>query len=179
MKRINNRGVTLIELLVSIAMLGTVMILMYSLMTNIQNKKNNVDMKADDMIKIADMETKLQKAIMKPINYGRTPVSCVSISGDNHRKTVTIKRDNNTVNHTISASSNVINYSGNGTHKWTLKEGKNCSISSYISYLSSAKLGIKPFANITIECEDNNNKTVDYIGVPMLFKGNNIIKTSC
>lgn len=175
MKNLNNKGVTLIELLVSITMLGTVMILMYSLMTNIQDKKNNVDMKADDMIKIADLETELQKAIMKPLNYGRTPVSCASIRGNNSSITISIKRNNSVTNHIISASNNVISYSGNGTRKWTLKAGKSCSIAFTNNVLSSNK----PVSNIKIECKDSNNKTVDYIRVPLLFKGINSIKTSC
>ena len=53
----NNKGMTLTEIMVSITMLSIAVVLMYGLMSNLQKKKNAVDIRADELIKIESINT--------------------------------------------------------------------------------------------------------------------------
>lgn len=78
----NKKGMTLIELIISIAMLSGVLVFMYGLMVNLQKKKNDSDAYTDNFIKIAEIETEIQKSIMGYLNFGRDKLGKVRIWND-------------------------------------------------------------------------------------------------
>ena len=166
MKKMNNKGVTLMELLVSIAMLSAAMALMYSMMANLQNKKKNLDIRSADLLKIADMENNIEKAIMGPVDYGRDKLSCLTITSGVNSRTITMKKNDTTYNYTIKSTNNVIELSGSYNYKWTLSNGKKCSLqSNNYQSISDKKTGFM----IIILCEDENSRKTDYIKLPFLF----------
>ena len=78
----NNKGMTLIELIITIAMLSVAMTFMYGLMTNLQRKKNDNDAYTDNLMKIVDIETGIQKSIMNDFDFGREEVTKVRVWND-------------------------------------------------------------------------------------------------
>ena len=161
MKKINNKGMTLTELLVSIVMLSVSMVLMYSLITNLQNRKNEVDLRTNDLVKIADIESNMQNFIMKPYNYGKKVINNVTVSINDKVATLNIDSDA----HSISIAENNIVYTSpsNDVTKWSLKDKKCNKIESI------AQNDSKCFY-ILITCEATaNNNIKDYIKIPMCF----------
>ena len=169
--KINNKGMTLTELLVSIVMLSVAMVLMYGLMSNLQKKRNDVDLRADDLIRIADIESKLQQYIMKPSDYGRASVNSVTITvASNTSASIIIDSVIHSISITNSEGSSDITYSnGSDTEKWTLKN-KECKIENIEPCSNnSCNPGVKR-SYLQITCTAKSNDEIkDYIKIPMYF----------
>lgn len=60
----NKKGMTLIELLVSVVLISAIMIFMYKLISDVRTEKNEIDKITDNSIKINEIEAKLQKIIL-------------------------------------------------------------------------------------------------------------------
>ncbi len=161
----NNKGVTLTELLVSVVMLSTAMILMYSLMSDIRLRKKEVDLRSNDIVKVGDVEHKLQQFIMEPINYGRDPVSSVRITTGTNSVVINI---DGTI-HTINANDSVITYSQN---KDTSKKGKWVFNDKKCNSIVNAEAGnARKYSYIIITCTSDFNEDIkDSIRIPMYFQ---------
>ena len=175
--KLNNRGMTLTELLVSITMLSVALISMYGLMSNLQKKKNEVDVKADDLIKIADIEKAFQDIVMKPTGYGVGKIyhcgSGVQISKfDVNYKEINIKYNLNSESnsgcnlYTLSVNNKVIeikdNNDSNKNRKWTLK--KSCE---FLSPSEDNEDNTNHIYYYVIKCTEGN--IVDYLKFQMYF----------
>ena len=175
----NKKGMTLTELLVSIVMLSVSLILMFGLMSNLQEKKRDVDSRSDDLVIISDIEQRLQENIMDRYNidFGRADISAISekrpYSCDSGKSTcVDIIITNSTGNHINkikvlnkpdSHGNTIINYDESSTHlKWTIK-GKKCEMSDDMSMVDNIYL--------VITCYNGSNKNdssaVEYIKLPI------------
>ena len=157
MRRLNNKGMTLTELLVSITMLSVAMILMYGLLSNVQKKKNEFTAKADILIPIADIEESFQDIVMGPCDYGRNKVTEVSVTGPTSNK-VTITYDSNNYNVEIADGNKIKIYKGdnaaNPDFAKTLEQ--SCSFKNLVANDNKYV--------IIIKCGE------DYIKLPMYFK---------
>ncbi len=161
MKRLNNKGMTLTELLVSITMLSVAMVLMYSLMSDLRKRQKEVSYRTNDMIRVSDIEYKLQESIMKSSDYGRDAINSVKI--EKSSSTITITIDSKV--HKINVRGNTISYDLDSAPqaKWSF-EDKNCEIDNVNTSGKSAVIAIK--------CAVKNNQNLyDYIKIPLYFAG--------
>lgn len=65
MKKLNNYGMTLMELVVSVALISVIMIFMYKLIADVRSEKNENDKLTDNIIKISEIEVEIQNLIIK------------------------------------------------------------------------------------------------------------------
>lgn len=61
----NKKGMTLLELLVSVALISAIMIFMYKLISDVRNEKKEIDKLTNNSIKINEIEAKIQKTILE------------------------------------------------------------------------------------------------------------------
>lgn len=164
----NNKGMTLTELLVSIVMLTVAIVLMYGLMSNLQKKKYEVELRADELIKIADIEKAFQTRVMKESNYGRNNVSKCSgttniVSYTNPTLTIKYKTTVSCNQYEVAIrNGNTIelkNLTNNDILKWTMK--KSCS------WVTTSSNTTKNIYNYVISCTKDG--VTDYIKFPMYF----------
>ena len=166
----NNKGMTLTELMVSITMLSIAVVLMYGLMSNLQKKKNAVDIRADELIKIADIEKAFQKKVLSQSDYGRKKVyKCNSttdlVNYNSSKLTVAYKTTGSCNKYELSINDNVILLKDlintSRQWKWTMK--KDCS------FLDASKEedNVSNTYNYVIKCY--KNKAADYIKFPIYF----------
>lgn len=65
MKKLNKNGMTLMELIVSVALISVIMIFMYKLIADVRSDKNENDKLTDNIIKISEIEVAIQNTIIK------------------------------------------------------------------------------------------------------------------
>lgn len=123
----NKKGMTLMELLVSLAMLSVSLVFVYSLIVNLQHKKTVSDNYTDNLIKIAEIENKIQYELFGVINYGEKKVQAVNITSTDSSLKVTLEKDGviHTKNIALEKNSNgleilIKDSSNNIIRKWKL-----------------------------------------------------------
>ena len=179
MKKINNKGLTLIELLISIVMLTISIVLMYGLMSNLQKKRVEVDSRTKDIVKISDIEQTIQEYMMGPVdvNYGRQNATIAIQESTSSKIIIKITTDSNIYENTITISSDkhIINYSqkigsntnNDATTKWDMGQ-KECTIINYCEKIENYCTTNSKY--ISIKCKDNNTNSYDYINIPIYIK---------
>ena len=189
MRSLNNKGMTLTELIVSIAMLSVALVLMYGLMSDLQKKKRDVDSRADDLVFISDIEQRMQDYIMKVenLNYGRGDIKTISesLNTTTKRATITVtKNDASSSSNSIEIYKNTNNSTITLTHtssggstettKWTLKD-KTCDIADKAATSDTIYLVITCYNGATL----GSSSAIEYIRVPLFSSrsGANITKS--
>lgn len=158
----NNKGMSMVELLVCMAMLSVTMVFMYELITNLQAKRNKIDAEADNMVLIADIESTIQKELFgtEDYNFGRNKLNITTrdedrniiITKDRVDKVIQIISKNNIETITLEANN------------WKLKKGikyKGIDEELYTDSLSG-----KTYKTYIIKFEDNSGN-LQYIKIPM------------
>jgi prepilin-type N-terminal cleavage/methylation domain-containing protein len=177
---VDKKGMTLTELLASIVILTTAVILMYGLMSNIQKKKNDVNSRTSSMVIIADIEKSLQGDIMgiPAINYGKKTPKSVAIKNITDGKQIVIKASDDTTytnNLTVKISNKdtIIEYNRTKgatkkERKWVIKD-KKCTMDDISKYRgdTSSYLYSNTWIYIVIKCVDNRTSEYEYIKVPI------------
>ena len=171
--KIDNKGMTLTELLASITMLTIAMVMMYGLMANLQKKKSVVDANSENLIPIVQIEKSFQEIVMEPINYGRNNITenvKFSADGETYSDSIYLTdqtqvyiKYNTTNKYKIEISENnkiIIQDMNNSDKKISQKLKKSCKF-------KEGNIGNNPY-NIIIKCEDGNS--INYIKFPMYFK---------
>ena len=79
MNKLNNKGMTLIELIVSVALISILMIFMYKLISDVKYEKKENDKITDNLIKISEIEVTVQEFLLSRDIY-RISVSNSSIN---------------------------------------------------------------------------------------------------
>lgn len=71
----NKKGMTLLELLVSVVLISVIMLFMYKLISDVRSEKKENDKLTTNLVKISEIEAKLQKIIidynLNKVGYGR------------------------------------------------------------------------------------------------------------
>lgn len=182
----NKKGMTLMELIISIAMLSVGLVFMYGLMVNLQNKKSKNDAHTDDLVKIAEIETEIQKSIMSFTDFGQDSVNSVVIcdSGNDSSYDLVgiIITDNGKTQSKeigwskVGTNSSIIiknkNESGvwNVERKWNLNESIN-NIDATIKCNNDA-LEKEVMCQLNFYLKDVDNNIIDAINVPLYYKTN-------
>lgn len=63
MNKLNNKGMTLMELIVSVALISIIMIFMYKLISDVRYEKKENDKITDNIIKISEIEVAIENII--------------------------------------------------------------------------------------------------------------------
>lgn len=149
---VNKKGMTLLELLVSVVLISVIMLFMYKLISDVRNEKEENDRLTNNLVKISEIEAKLQEII---INYNLNQVS-------NGSKYMVFNIKRNTVSHNVATLSFgeggsielVIDSNLSGikkeTVKWSLEDAEfesvcyeineNKDLANYKIYLSNNNL---------------------------------------
>lgn len=173
----NKKGMTLMEVIISIAMLSVALVFMYGLMVNLQHKKNVSDAYADNLIKIADIETQIQKEFFDFISFGQVVFSEAEIKAKEDSLSISINKNINkngeVQTKTVGFSPNeIIIKDGNESiiKKWTLNNN-----ASSISYFTAEEYKDKKlFYQYKIYFKDAEEKIIDFISIPIYFQCDNI-----
>ncbi|MBQ9834570.1 MAG: prepilin-type N-terminal cleavage/methylation domain-containing protein [Bacilli bacterium] len=186
----NKKGMTLIELIVSIAMLSVALVFMYGLMTNLQRKKNDNDAYTDNIMKIVDIETKIQNVLMDDFEFGREEdISEIRLWNDiwldeDDKKSsqyirLDVKLDGIMYEKAIGVSNKgrMIMVREKLPHATGVeKEWKNINVWNFGEEVKSVKISEncswnKPslHCQINIYLFDDSNKIIDSINVPFYF----------
>lgn len=76
MKKFNNKGMTLVELLISVVLISVIMIFMYQLIDDVRRDKKSSDYLMDNLIKISEIEVAIQNKLINKtipqININKT-----------------------------------------------------------------------------------------------------------
>lgn len=135
MKIINKKGITIIELIVTIALISIIMLFLYALLSNITFESDNefidiVDRTTrEDIIRtINDTIDEYNEDINIPNEKAANYEATRSVSGDNITTTTKIKKIDGTVLYTITTTNKTLtftdNTSGKVIQKWELTNGK-------------------------------------------------------
>lgn len=165
----NKKGMTLMEVIISIAMLSVALVFMYGLMVNLQHKKNVSDAYADNLIKIADIETQIQKEFFDFISFGQVVFSEAEIKAKEDSLSISINKNTKTVGF---SPNEIIIKDGNESiiKKWTLNNN-----ASSISYFTAEEYKDKKlFYQYKIYFKDAEEKIIDFISIPIYFQCDNI-----
>lgn len=92
MKKINNKGMTLMELLVSVALISIIMLFMYKLISDVRSEKKDNDKVTDNILKISEIEVESINEIISELIYEKGELNTVRLWND-----VWYNKDNNYV----------------------------------------------------------------------------------
>lgn len=165
----NKKGMTLMEVIISVAMLSVALVFMYGLMVNLQHKKNVSDAYADNLIKIADIETQIQKEFFDFISFGQVVFSEVNIEEKNDSLSISINKNGEFQTKTVDFSPNEIiikEKNGSIIKKWTLNNNASSIENSIEKYTDGKKL----FYQYKIYFKDAEEKIIDFISIPIYFQ---------
>lgn len=176
----NKKGMTLMELVVSIALLSVALVYVYGLMTELQRKKNKTDDYNDNLIKIAEIEVDVQQHLLDFISMGRTKADEITIDATSSMLSLNITRtsagitSNKERRVTFLADEVVAEELSGGSwttlKRWSLSsransvdiKTKNHQESGYIIY------------DYKVYFLDDTDKVIDMINIPFYLKGDNI-----
>lgn len=165
MSKLNKNGLTLVELLVSIVLLGSIMAFMYKLISDVKSEKREIDTSNDNYIKI-------QESVLTIENELATKNPHIIELIDN--EAIFKDKDKNKL-FSLSIDNNVIEL---GSRKWAFQDIaklKYCYLAkAIINNLASAD-SIPYNILIKIMLYDKNDKYIDAIEVPYYEKNLNVI----
>lgn len=169
-----NKGMTIIELIISLAMLSVSMVFMYSLMVNLQNKKNESDKFTDNVIMISEIENVIQEELVSEFSYGKNELTSVIISAntdtdpDNSKPEISfdLAKNSKVVNRKIIFTNEGVtiqNNEGKVIRKWVflekvsyIKANKKCSYEDPLFTL-----------NYNVYLYSDTDKIIDVIHIPL------------
>lgn len=189
MRKINNKGMTLIELIISITLMSVVMLFLYRMMANIEYDSDDeyfASQNQEQRMEIIDyIQSYLRNSDYYPTKLttsgGATPTISITMKKEpSTTKTLLIKVNEGTI--TIEDSD-----SANYTRKWNLQKCKaglttiETSSTADIQCKQDAQYYLSPYKYTPAICtikilttnEDNtsaNNNTIDDIVIPILLK---------
>ena len=175
----NKKGMTLMEVIISIAMLSVALVFMYGLMVNLQHKKNVSDAYADNLIKIADIETQIQKEFFDFISFGQVVFSEANIEAKNDSNakneslSISINKNGKVQNKTVYFYPNEIIIKEKNESiikKWTLNNNAISIEKSIVEKIYGKKL----FYQYKIYFKDAEENIIDFISIPIYFQCDNI-----
>lgn len=151
--RLNKKGTTLVELIISIALLSIIMIFMFKLLTDVNNDKVNNDFANENQINRAEIIKTIEEDLKNKI------ITDVKINND------TINFEN--TGYSIKLTNNRLEYKGSINKSWTMK---NCTISfpkenRDLKKVYEGDTNPKMVAfilNIEIYTSNNNNSSSEY-----------------
>ncbi len=145
MKKLNKNGMTLMELIVSVALISVIMIFMYKLIADVRSDKNENDKITDNIIKISEIEIAIQNIIVKE------SISKIILDGG------TIEIPNMKLKFKDENKNVVIELDGEEDKKWTLE---NLSLGNYCySGITNGSVNLKINLN-------SGDKTLYTIEIP-------------
>ena len=166
MKKINNKGLTLIELIVSIALISVIMIFMYRLMANITFEKDNDYIATGNMMQRNEIINNIEKELTKKEIASITNEDNIIRFLDNENKELySIIID--------TSDTLLLQKEGQTIHKWKIKGGMianniNCSslpLEEYSIYSCRINIYTTNINNRILGSENkiDNNNTLDDI----------------
>lgn len=164
MSKLNKNGLTLVELLVSIVLLGSIMAFMYKLISDVKSEKREVDTLNDNYIKI-------QESVLAIENELATKNPHIIELIENKA----IFKDKNNNEFLLSIEGNVIK---SGSRKWAFQDIaklKYCYLAKAIINNIASADSIPHNILIKIMLYDKNNKYIDAIEIPYYEKNLSVI----
>lgn len=177
MKKISNKGMTLIELIVSVALISIIMLFMYKLISDVRNEKKENDKLANNIITISEIIVDLENRITKQditkiqvTKYWQSYVIFYNYTMSNEKYTVSFefKKKNNGIIISVSNSKEV-----NGSYQVQPYSVKKWTINDLMLDLNAVEIRRNPknsenlkFINIIIPLKDSNGKIVSNIELP-------------
>ena len=168
MKKLDNKGVTILELVISVAMLSISLIVMYGLITNLTNRKMDIDATAGSILKINEIEQTIQNNIMGYLSDNEIDVN---IELKNYQASIEINNSpiNIDINNDYDSNKSQIVLDLEEDSTWSIK-GKTCKVSELSNVMFASSNNPTKAAGIVIECKGTDNRSVDYIKIPLYFK---------
>ncbi len=176
MKKLNNKGMTVMELLVSVALISVIMIFMYRLIADVRAEKNENDKITDNIIKISEIEVETINEITSQLSYEKNEIKNIDITKEKNDTgeeiLITIKKQ------TGEEFIYKIGYtkSSEDIFKIYLKNNslllKQWSLSQNIDEIEINKKDL--YQNKQLVCQfdlllKSNNKTINNISLPLYF----------
>lgn len=163
MKKLNNKGTTIVELIVSLALISVVLIFMFRLLIDVNNEQTNNDFAIDNQIVraeiIKNIESEMTSKVLKNISSSGSTASNLIIKftfGDGTSSTLSATDSSLTYTNTLAQ-----------TKRWTMD---NCTLYPNSAKVSLTKDGNIYAINIDIEIHTTNdlnnhakNNTIDDI----------------
>lgn len=164
MSKLNKNGLTLVELLVSIVLLGSIMAFMYKLISDVKSEKREVDTLNDNYIKIQESVLAIENELATKNPHIIELIDTKAIFKDkNNKQLFLLSIDGNTIE--------------SGSRKWVFQD------IAKLKYCYLAKATINNIASadsipynilIKIMLYDKNDKYIDAIEIPYYEKNLNV-----
>lgn len=158
MKKINNKGTTLMEVVISIALISVVLVFMIRLLVDLNNTNSNNDYAKDNQINRAE----IIKIIENDLN--NKEITGITDNSSNDQLIIEFSFDDETS--TITATDKdliYVNASGE-TRKWTMNDATIYVDEAKVYYWSDTKDNGDAFYSLEIDIEihtNNDNNTVN------------------
>lgn len=169
MKKINNKGMTLVELIISVALISIIMLFMYKLILDVRKEKKEINSLTDNILKISDIEVKVFNKYMEHVNYDNVFEKAI-VSNNSNSFTIILKEKDVSSQHiyNINIQDNKLSLSENSTliEKWALtSDVKSITANKSCEYSNSHLNCLLEFV-----LNDEANKKIDTINFPLYVK---------
>jgi len=165
--KLNKKGLTIIELIVSIALISVIMLFMYKLLSDITFERDN------DYIATLNHEQRIEiiDNIESVLNDNNAGITSYSATGKTLR--ITYNGSSRSVVSVISGNKTLVLYNINGSvkNRWNIKGGTLGTISCESeSYLEDTLLSCHiPIYTTSVDNKVNNNNTLDDIYFSVMY----------
>lgn len=164
-RKLNNRGMTLVEILLSITILSVVMVSMYKLISDVNYNKKKLETVANNIIKINEIESKVQEYIIN--YYGDNSIQ--KITGNNAGTTAYFqdRNGNKLVSFEVNSSGDnsiIITVKNDGSSDSNEKESWTLDGYSFAGVCS--KGNSKNIFNVIFKIKNNGSAVDDIIEIP-------------
>lgn len=190
MTKLNNKGMTLMELLVSVLLISVIMIFMYKLISDVRSSKRENDKIMDNIIKISEIEVDSVNEFTSELSYDKNEINIIRIWNDiwyidskkinaHYIRFDLIKNAGTSREYAIGIGKNDqkqfeihIRNKNTGTwktiKKWTLsKEVKDIEVKEKCNYKSKQLV-----CEVDLNLLSDNNKIIYTISYPLYFYTN-------
>lgn len=159
MKKINNKGTTLMEVVISIALISVVLVFMIRLLVDLNNTNSNNDYAKDNQINRAEIIKIIENDLNKKEIIGITDKSSndqlmIEFSFSDNTSSIITATDNNLIY--VNASDE--------KRQWTMNDATIYVDEANVSYMSDMKDKGESFYSLEIDIEihtNNDNNTQD------------------
>ena len=159
--KLNKNGTTLVELVVSIALLSIVMIFMFRLLVDVNNDKYNNDFAEDNQI--------IRAEIIKTIEEDLKTKNLDNVYKKGDNQIIFHFGPNSTDFYSLIKNGNILTFNGSRTKKWTMKscqlgeihENLFGSDNSYKIVNSDNEI-VSFMINIEVYTNNDNNSRIEY-----------------
>lgn len=151
--KLNNKGTTLIELIVSIALLSIIMIFMFKLLADLNNDYTNLFFARDNQI----IRTEIIKTIQEDLN--KNIITNIESNLSTVNKIITFSYQNDLTGELV-ITPNTLSYkdSSNNTNAWTMKNCKLNLESASLNFITKTEDNDFYAFILTIAIHTNNDK---------------------